>query len=252
MERFLDLRRTAIPDTATQDDPLVACYQTFLGHDLPGQLVALQALARLLEADTESVSPEARELLGRIASLTRRLDTLTRRIAALGQVSREPAYGPPVRVSDLVEEAVAEVGVGGLRIEYSISGNLSQLLVSRRLFHRALVQLLRNAAQAALTTQPPRVEVQCHDKPVDFPEWSVAVRICDNGRGINTESAQRLFVPLAPAIGSAPDGTARDGLGLALVQQIVAHWGGAIHVHSRPMNGTTFTLLLPPAALPQT
>jgi signal transduction histidine kinase len=232
---------------------LLACYQTFLGHDLPGQLVALQGLAGLLQA--ERLPPETSDLLGRIVSITRRLDALVRRVADLGRIDREPPFGPAVPLAELVQEAAAEVrctGGSGLTLECTVSGTVSVVKLSRRLCHGVLVQLLRNSAQAALTTRPLHVEVQAEKYPPAFPEWALAVTVADNGRGIAADQAARLFVPLAPGSGAVPRDNTGDGagLGLFLVRQVVAHWSGAIQVRSEPGQGTAITLLLPPAALP--
>jgi len=70
----------------------------------------------------------------------------------------------------------------------------------------------------------------------------------DNGRGLSPERLPRLFEPFA-SVFSEDSEDAGPGLGLFLVRQLVAGWGGAIRVRSESGRGTTFTLLVPDAAL---
>ena len=60
--------------------------------------------------------------------------------------------------------------------------------------------------------------------------------------GISREDLGKVFDPF---FSTKEKGT---GLGLALVQQIVSDHGGRIEVDLPPTGGTTFAILLPPAA----
>jgi signal transduction histidine kinase len=243
MERFLDFRPSADPQVNPQwlqAEPLLACYQSFLGHDLPGQLVALQGLARLLLLQSASLPAETVDLLGRLAGITQKVDALVRRVADLGRIQREPPFGPPVSLADVVGAAAAEVRCTGLSLECALAGDVSTLPLSRRLFHQVLVQLFRNAAQAALTGSVGHVEVQGQKHPSAFPGWSCAIQVRDQGRGLTAEQLPRLFLPLVQS--SVAEGGI--GLGLFQVRQIVGHWQGGLHVWSEPGQGTAFTLVL--------
>ncbi len=71
----------------------------------------------------------------------------------------------------------------------------------------------------------------------DAPE--ALVRVTDNGKGMTAEQLRRVFEPFFT---TKPEGT---GLGLALVQQIVAEHGGHIECQSLSGKGSTFTIHLP-------
>jgi signal transduction histidine kinase len=62
----------------------------------------------------------------------------------------------------------------------------------------------------------------------------VELRIADDGREMPPEMIRRLGEPLA---GDGP------GPGLFLVRELVAGWGGALHVRSEPGYGTAVTVL---------
>jgi len=70
---------------------------------------------------------------------------------------------------------------------------------------------------------------------------SVAVKISDNGKGIEPEYLSRIFEPFytTKQIGSG------TGLGLSLCHQIVKQHGGTISVESQLGMGTEFEVNLP-------
>jgi two-component system NtrC family sensor kinase len=69
----------------------------------------------------------------------------------------------------------------------------------------------------------------------------VVARISDDGRGMPPDVRARIFEPFF----STKAGGRGVGLGLSIVQGIVARHGGTIEVESEPGEGTTFTVALP-------
>jgi two-component system, sensor histidine kinase and response regulator len=67
----------------------------------------------------------------------------------------------------------------------------------------------------------------------------------DNGPGIPAEVLPKIFQPYFTTKGPR-QGT---GLGLNIVQRLIKEGNGALHVHTRPGEGTTFTIYLPGANL---
>ncbi|GIE82630.1 hypothetical protein Aph02nite_85800 [Actinoplanes philippinensis] len=74
----------------------------------------------------------------------------------------------------------------------------------------------------------------------------VRLRVCDSGRGMPIEVAERAFEPFYTTKGSG-EGT---GLGLATVYGIVTQAGGEVTLTSEVGLGTTITVLLPAGAAP--
>jgi signal transduction histidine kinase len=67
----------------------------------------------------------------------------------------------------------------------------------------------------------------------------------DNGPGIPAEVLPKIFQPYFTTKGPR-QGT---GLGLNIVQRLIKEGNGALHVHTQPGDGTTFTIYLPGAEL---
>jgi signal transduction histidine kinase len=216
----------------------MACLQAYIGHELPNQLVPIQAFARLLLEDSSSaLDEEGRTMLERLAALTEKADRLARRLAEINRLLREPPWGLPLSLDELVREAIAEVNVPGIPagITYDIQQSLPSVYASRRLLHQVLVQLLRNAGQA-MAAQPGRVQVS--GRRESDGTW---LEVRDTGRGLTADQAG-LFEPFAA--GRFPGATG-PGLGLFLVAQAAALWGGILRVDSQPGLGSTFALFIP-------
>jgi two-component system, chemotaxis family, sensor kinase Cph1 len=97
------------------------------------------------------------------------------------------------------------------------------------LFQNLIENAIKYRGEAA-----PRVHVSAAERP---DGWLFAVR--DNGVGVPTEQAERIFEPFYQADGSRHLGGG-VGLGLATCKRIVERHGGRIHARSAPGEGTTF------------
>jgi C4-dicarboxylate-specific signal transduction histidine kinase len=113
-------------------------------------------------------------------------------------------------------------------------------LVDRRLFVHVLVNLLKNAAEAAAERgREPEIRVS-----LGGDANSTRVILQDNGPGIPAALRSRIF-----DFGVSTKGAGR-GRGLAIVRESVESQGGRIEVSSTSDAGTTFTLTFPRADPP--
>jgi signal transduction histidine kinase len=100
--------------------------------------------------------------------------------------------------------------------------------------------LFNNAAYALQGRPEPRVNVIAR---VREDGW-VVVDVKDNGTGIAPEHVGRIFDPFFT---TKPPGTG-TGLGLSICYNIISGLGGAIEVESKPGEGATFRVRLPPVS----
>jgi C4-dicarboxylate-specific signal transduction histidine kinase len=104
----------------------------------------------------------------------------------------------------------------------------------RRLLVQALVNLLKNAVEAA--PEAARITIAAAR---DGACWRIVVR--DAGPGIPPEALPRLFEP-----GTTTKGPGR-GRGLAIVRQSLAAQGGTVAARNHPEGGAEFAIRLPAA-----
>ncbi len=107
---------------------------------------------------------------------------------------------------------------------------------------QVFLNLLVNAAQAIPEGSAADHRIRVTARTTDSG-WA-AVEIADTGSGISDTIRNRLFTPFFT---TKPVGQG-TGLGLSICQRIVSELGGEIRVCSEPGRGSTFTVLLPPAA----
>jgi signal transduction histidine kinase len=75
----------------------------------------------------------------------------------------------------------------------------------------------------------------------------VLITVSDHGAGIPPAEVSRIFEPFYRGADAVERQVHGNGLGLALVQKIVAAHGGSVTVHSKPGFGSMFTIALPAA-----
>ena len=118
-------------------------------------------------------------------------------------------------------------------------GTFQDLPGDEALIRQALLNLARNAAEAARDAEkPPRVEISGTMEELGGRKWQ---RICvaDNGPGIPERDLPKIFLPFYT---TKTEGT---GLGLAVVQKVALQHGGSIEARNRQDGGAEFLLWLP-------
>lgn len=138
----------------------------------------------------------------------------------------------PTDVGALVAEIAADPPVLTLPFHVSVDGTFGTATLDAALFRRALVNLVRNACEAATS------RVLLRGEP--GPEGSLAVAIEDDGPGVRPEILPKLFTPF---FSTKESGT---GLGLALVAKIAVLHAGEVTVgRSASLGGARFVLSVP-------
>ena len=121
--------------------------------------------------------------------------------------------------------------------EVDVSGVTRPAWLDERGIFRCLLNLLRNAAEAA-----PREGGRIRLTARTTASGGLEIEISDNGPGIPDDHLQRIFEPFFSTKGS--QGT---GLGLAVTYKIVKEHGGTLTAARGPEGGALFTVSLPPA-----
>lgn len=137
----------------------------------------------------------------------------------------------PVSVRELLQDLQKLFSEEYIHIE--IPETKRTLQIDRAQIEQILINLIKNAVEACVETDNPRIEV----KVVPTHSWQCIIAIQDNGRGILPEVQDKIFVPFFT---TKPSGS---GIGLSLCKQVMNNHGGTITVKSTVGQGSCFTLL---------
>lgn len=177
--------------------------------------------------------------LGSVRIILEQTDRIHRVIRGLLGLARgdHPA-AEPVRPEDLVQGAVALVEhrfeQAGVRLRTEIAENLPELLGDPRLLEHAVVNLLLNACDACSTGGAVGLAAAGDGS-------LLSLSVVDDGPGIPREVAGRVLEPFFSTKASGK-GT---GIGLAIVQEIVASHRGSLTLAAVVPHGTRAVIQLP-------
>ncbi|HMM36768.1 MAG TPA: ATP-binding protein, partial [Thermoanaerobaculia bacterium] len=202
-----------------------------IAHEFRNATAAILGYARLAGAASDA---EARARhLARIRSEAEHVARVTGDFLLFARPERLQLAEVPL--APLVEEILAEGRATCPGAAFSAEGDFPRVEADAALLRRALVNLVRNAAEAA--GGGGRVAVR--GEPSDCGGGALVVE--DSGPGVAPEAAEKLFVPFA----STKEGG--TGLGLSLVAKIAALHGGSVTAsRSTALGGAAFRLVLPP------
>jgi signal transduction histidine kinase len=148
----------------------------------------------------------------------------------------------PVNVTALVRELTGEFSAGvaaaGYRVETTLPSEDAWVSADREALGRAIWNLLDNAVKYSPSNKTVWLTMAITGD-------SVAIAVRDRGLGVPPDDQRRIFDKFARGANAAAVGAKGTGLGLAMVQHIVAAHGGRVRVESTPGDGSTFTITLP-------
>jgi signal transduction histidine kinase/CHASE1-domain containing sensor protein len=225
-----------------------------VSHDLRAPLRAIGAFSSLLLKDhAVDLGPEARHYLGRICENAVEMNALIQDLLAFSRVLRAPLNKLPTPLAECAQTAWAEVLEGQGTAAQDWAGRLHvdelpTVPADPRLMKQVFVNLLSNAAKFCAPGRPLEITVETGADPAGTAEPALTVR--DNGIGFEPEHAARIF-GVFQRLHKAGDyeGT---GIGLSIVERIVARHGGRTWAEGRPGEGAAFSFTLGPDSRPGT
>jgi signal transduction histidine kinase len=220
-----------------------------LTHEIMNSITPVASLARtaadLMEdmtnrlADQPELQRELVDIQEAISTVARRSDGLMEFVTSYRQLTRLPEpHKTTVRVDELLAEvarlANADWSAAGPVLKFSVAPESLSLQADRQMVIQVLINLLRNAAQAA----PQQSTITMTGRL--SPRGSVVIEVEDQGPGISADVAARMFVPFYT---TRKDGS---GVGLAFSRQVMIAHGGTISfsniTSSNTPTGARFTL----------
>jgi signal transduction histidine kinase len=208
-----------------------------LNHEIMNSLTPVTSLAQsAAELLRDSAAPkEAREA---VDSVARRSEGLLRFIEAYRALARlpEPRFAE-TSVAALLEDVALlfRSRWSGVALELATPPPELTAPLDRDLLAQALINILANAAEAALAvSREPRVALSAERTG----HGRLVIAVDDNGPGVDLPEPAVIFRPFFTTK------AAGTGVGLSLARQVVLAHGGEIAVANRPEGGARIMLTL--------
>jgi len=206
-----------------------------IAHEFKNALATISGYAQMIHSDPAAA--DTSENAGKILEQTRNVTHVVTeflRYARPLDISAET-----VALAPLVARAVMEIHELFPQVAIHTEGDFGEVAGDDGLLRQVLLNLVRNAAEASLTsTARPSVAVRGLVSGAP-PELAQNMVIEDNGPGIAPEALPKLFLPFFT---TKANGT---GLGLAIVQKILLQHGGQVAARNRAVGGAEFIVSLP-------
>ena len=166
-------------------------------------------------------------------------DMLLEQVEVLNKIAR--SFSDYTKISDLeltydniVETVRNTARLFPKKVRFETAEEEIYTLYDKTRIKQALVNLIRNAIQAAPEGRKPEITVRVYRK-----EEKIHIEVEDNGTGIPEDILARIFEPKFTTKSSGA------GLGLAIVKRIIESHEGEIFVETYQDKGTKFILILP-------
>jgi nitrogen fixation/metabolism regulation signal transduction histidine kinase len=210
-----------------------------LAHEFKNALATLHGYAQLLQ----NLEPDERGR-GAASALLQEVRNLTQMVTAFLNFARpQPLQLSEVSLADLLADCAAELQpvYDERRVTFSVSGVFPVVRADELMLRQALLNVLRNAAEAIDDTRAERSVGARGSVETDEGggDWLV-LSVEDTGTGLTPSELQRIFIPFFTTK------TKGHGIGLALAHRVVAEHGGTLSAANKPgETGAVFTLRLP-------
>lgn len=233
--------------TQRQSMRSAAVMAQILAHEVRNPLSGIKGAAQLLRSAVST--EEDRELLALIGAEVDRIGKL------MGQVeyfsTDIPLVTEPLNIHEVLRHVVglARSGVAqDIELQEAYDPSLPAVHGNRDLLVQALLNLIKNAAEAVEGITAPRIRLTTSYRsgyrlnvagggvPRSLP---ICVTIEDNGPGIDVELRANIFDPFVTSKSGG------KGLGLPVVAKVVADHGGVILLEAAESGHTRFVIHLP-------
>ncbi len=226
-----------------------------LAHEFKNAIATLHGYVQLLQSLEldEKARSTASSLLNEVRSLS---DMVT---SFLNFARPQPLELAEVNLDELIRDCATELapifkqakvallitGTAGVppalrNVSDNYTDNAIRIRADERMLRQALLNLIRNAAEAIPESQTDRrVEVsKSTSRDKSGQGWAV-VEIKDTGEGIPAADLQRIFIPFFTTK------AAGHGVGLALAHRVITQHGGTLTASNGKDGGAVFSLRLP-------
>ncbi|MBO6512818.1 MAG: hypothetical protein JJ974_02485 [Phycisphaerales bacterium] len=192
-----------------------------ISHEIRNPLGSIRLYTRMLHEDLAEM-PEQCSIVDKIGRAVTGLDQIVGDVLAFSRELRvrQDTIDSSMLLSDAQDACLAELQ--GIKVEIEIDQDCNELLGDASLLHQALINIIRNGAQATkdnaggvMTLGVSRSE-----------DGGRVLFVRDSGGGIESSVIERMFNPFFTTR------AAGTGLGLSIVHRIMDAHGGSVRVEN--------------------
>jgi light-regulated signal transduction histidine kinase (bacteriophytochrome) len=211
-----------------------------VSHDLRAPLRAIDGFSKLLDERVPATEEgaESRHYIARIRANIDRMSTLIDDLLAFSRCGRQPVGMGELRMEELARNAANEVRASRPGSPEIIIGSLPPARGDQGLILQVWTNLIDNAVKYSSKVAQPKIVVQGREE-----QERLVYEVIDNGIGFDSRYTDTLFGVFQRLHGHRE--FPGSGVGLAIVQRIVARHGGAVWARSELNQGATFAFSLP-------
>ena len=226
-------------EIAAQSDLIRVLTHEIMNSMTPVTSLAHSAVDLMREVDAKA-DPAILDARAAVETLSRRADGVMHFVESYRQISRAPQVRPrPIDVLAWAEELEAlfraSDGAEGVEFVAYVAEDLNTLEGDPDLMSQVLINLLRNAAEAARGhSEAPKVELRFTRTRTGRAQ----IEVEDNGSGVPENLRQDIFLPFFT---TKAKGT---GVGLSLARQVVLAHRGSINVVEGKEGGALFRIVI--------
>jgi len=209
-----------------------------VAHEIKNPLTPMKLSVQYLEKAWDEESTDFDKRLKRFTkTIVEQIDTLSMIASEFSDFAKMPqAKSRKVNLIDIIKNVITlfkDTENIHLGIDYDSTMDYTVLVDQKQLL-RVFNNLIQNAIEAIGPDQSGNIEISVEQDGYDF-----LVKVSDDGPGIPSEQADKIFSP------SFTTKTSGMGLGLAMAKNIVVNSGGSISFESKEGSGTVFLIRLP-------
>ncbi len=216
-----------------------------ISHEIRNPLGSIKLYASMLHEDLESL-PEQQQVVDKIGRAVRGLDEIVGDVLSFARETN--ARFSPCESAMLIEQSLESCCAETLgEVHVDAPQGSIELECDAMLIQQALVNVLRNAAEANRVAQGKEIAVSiepCEISRDDRTEPGVTISVSDEGDGIPEQVIERMFNPFFT---TRETGT---GLGLAIVHRIVDAHRGVVEVGNRTIRSGAWVQIKLPVRQP--
>jgi signal transduction histidine kinase len=217
-----------------------------LAHEFKNAIATLHGYVQLLQS--LNLDDKAR---GTASSLLNEVRNLSDMVTSFLNFARpQPLQVDEVNLDELIKDCAYELApiFKQAQVELLVAGTADASPADRpmviradeRMLRQALLNLVRNAAEAIPESQTDRrVEVLSSTARDNAGKSWAVIEIKDTGHGIPAADLQRIFIPFFTTKATG------HGVGLALAHRVITQHGGTLTASNAKGGGALFSLRLP-------